>query len=68
MMRKPSKRLLGEPTAAVNIHNRYMHTQVEVVSLKDAENTIELILEFLYSIGPATAFRPFYLSDKTAQA
>lgn len=50
----------GVATAAVSIPNRYMHTQVEVVNLKDLERAIDLILEFLYSIKPETEFRPFF--------
>jgi len=52
----------GVATAAVSIPNRYMHTQVEAVSLKDLESTIELIVDFLYSVRPDTDFRPFFSS------
>lgn len=37
----------GVKTSVISIPQRYMHTQVEVISLKDAENTAKLICEYI---------------------
>jgi endoglucanase len=66
----PSSRLLGNDanamqvvrggTAAgsIGIPNRYMHTQVEVCSLKDLENSAKLLAAFVKSINSRTDFKP----------
>lgn len=41
----------GVATGLVSIPLRYMHTPVELVSLKDLENTVKLLKEFILSIG-----------------
>ncbi len=48
----------GVATALVSIPNRYMHTQVEVVSLADLEATSKLIAETVASISRRTSFIP----------
>lgn len=48
----------GVATALVSIPNRYMHTQVEVVSLADLEATAKLIAETVAAITPRTNFIP----------
>jgi len=48
----------GVATSLVSIPNRYMHTPVEVVNLKDLEATAKLIAETVASIGPRTKFIP----------
>ncbi len=48
----------GVATALISIPNRYMHTQVEVVSLSDLENTARLIAETVARITPRTNFIP----------
>ena len=48
----------GVATGLVNIPNRYMHTQVEVVSLSDLENCAALLADFLLSIDSKTDFVP----------
>lgn len=66
----PSGRLLGNDTNAIQVNregvaaasvalpNRYMHTPIEVVSLKDLENSAKLLAAFIKSIGTRTDFRP----------
>jgi len=48
----------GVATALVSIPNRYMHTQVEVVSLSDLEAAIRLLAETLAHIDRRTGFIP----------
>jgi len=67
---EPSARLLGNDAAAIQVSKRgvatgsigipkrYMHTQVEVCSLKDLENSAKLIAQFVRDIGAKTDFRP----------
>ena len=39
-----------------------MHTQVEIVSLTDLENSIKLLVEFVSSVTDQTDFRPFHFN------
>lgn len=48
----------GVAAASIGIPNRYMHTQVEVVHLKDLELAARLLAEFIKAIRPGTDFRP----------
>lgn len=48
----------GVATAAIGVPNRYMHTQVEVCSLKDLENCAKLLAEFVKGLKPRSDFRP----------
>jgi putative aminopeptidase FrvX len=48
----------GVASAALGVPNRYMHTQVEVCSLKDLTASAELLAAFIESIKPQTDFRP----------
>ncbi|RIL11672.1 MAG: hypothetical protein DCC75_01885 [Proteobacteria bacterium] len=48
----------GVAAGSIGIPNRYMHTQVEVCSLKDIENAAKLLAQFVKDIGPKTDFRP----------
>jgi len=48
----------GVATALVGIPNRYMHTQVEIVSLTDLTNAAKLIAETVASITKRTSFIP----------
>lgn len=48
----------GVAAGALGIPNRYMHTQVEVVSLKDLENAAKLLANFIKGIRPSTSFIP----------
>jgi tetrahedral aminopeptidase len=43
----------GTATGLISIPNRYMHTPVEVISIKDLDNTIKLIVEYI-AAHPAT--------------
>lgn len=66
----PSSRLLGNDANAIQVvrggvaagsigvPNRYMHTQVEVCSLKDLENCAKLLAQFVKSVNVKTDFRP----------
>jgi endoglucanase len=48
----------GVATLSLGIPNRYMHTQVEICSYKDLENSIKLLAHFISSITSRTDFRP----------
>lgn len=46
----------GIPSALVSLPNRYMHSPVEVVSLKDLEHIPELLAGFALSLKPGEPF------------
>ncbi len=48
----------GTATAVVGIPNRYMHTPVEMVSLKDVEQASRLIAEWICGLKPNASFIP----------
>lgn len=48
----------GVAAGLVSIPNRYMHTPVEVVSLKDLENTSRLLAEFILGLDPSLDLTP----------
>ncbi len=48
----------GVAAASIGIPNRYMHSQVEVCSLKDIENTAKLLAFFVAKINSRTSFIP----------
>lgn len=48
----------GAATALVSIPNRYMHTPVEVVSLKDLDNAVKLIAGYLAAHPAKRDYRP----------
>ena len=48
----------GSAAGSIGVPNRYMHTQVEVCSLKDLERSAQLLAEFIKEITARTDFRP----------
>ena len=48
----------GTATALISIPNRYMHTPVEVISTKDLDNTIKLIVNYLVAHPATRDYRP----------
>ncbi len=48
----------GVATALIGIPNRYMHTPVELVSLKDVENASKLIATWIQGLKANTSFIP----------
>lgn len=48
----------GVAAALVSVPNRYMHTPVELISLKDLENTAKLIAATVLAIEPGQDFTP----------
>lgn len=48
----------GVATGLIGIPNRYMHTPAEIVSLKDVENAIKLIKNWILSLTPSVDFTP----------
>lgn len=49
----------GVATGVVSVPNRYMHTPVEIISLKDLENTARLLADYVQSLKPGDSFIPF---------
>ncbi len=48
----------GVAAGLVGVPNRYMHTPVEMISLKDAHNAIRLLTEFVAVLKPGMDFTP----------
>ncbi len=48
----------GVATALLSIPNRYMHTPVEVISLKDLQTSIKLLTEYIASHPAKRDYRP----------
>ncbi|NIA21022.1 MAG: M20/M25/M40 family metallo-hydrolase [Anaerolineaceae bacterium] len=48
----------GVAAALVSVPNRYMHSPNEVVSLKDLDNAIRLLTEYVLSLKPTDRFIP----------
>jgi len=48
----------GVATALISFPNRYMHTPIEIVSLKDAENAVKLTGEFIKTLNDKIDFTP----------
>ncbi len=48
----------GVATGLIGIPNRYMHTPAEIISLKDVENAIKLIKNWILSLNPSVDFIP----------
>ena len=48
----------GVATGLISIPLRYMHTSVELASLKDVENTAKLLTAFIMKIDSSTDFTP----------
>ena len=49
--------LRGIPTGLVSVPNRYMHSPVELVSLKDLEQIPQLMAAFARSLGSGESFK-----------
>lgn len=49
----------GVATGLVSIPNRYMHTPVELVNLKDLENVAKLLSAFILRLNKKTNFTPY---------
>ena len=48
----------GVATALIAVPNRYMHSPVEMISLRDAEQAAEIIAEWILSLKPGMKFTP----------
>lgn len=48
----------GAATALISVPNRYMHTPVEVISTKDLDNTVRLIVEYIAAHPAKRDYRP----------
>lgn len=48
----------GVATGLVSIPTRYIHTPVELINLKDVENTIKLMADFCVRVDENTNFKP----------
>ncbi len=48
----------GVAAASIALPNRNMHTQAEIISLKDLENSAKLLANFIQTVTPRTNLRP----------
>lgn len=48
----------GVATGLVSIPNRYMHTPNEVISLKDLDTTVKILVQFIQYLNEDVDFRP----------
>lgn len=48
----------GTATALIGVPNRYMHSPVEMISLKDAERCARLLAEWILALRPSMNFIP----------
>ena len=48
----------GVATALIGVPNRYMHSPVEMVSLKDAEHCAQLIADWICTLKPTMKYIP----------
>ncbi len=48
----------GVATALISFPNRYMHTPIEIISLKDVENAVKLTGEFIKTLNDKIDFTP----------
>ena len=48
----------GVATGLIGVPNRYMHSPVEMISLKDAENCAKLIADWLVTVKPSGKYIP----------
>ena len=48
----------GAATGLISVPNRYMHTPVEVISTKDLDNTVKLIVEYIAAHPAKRDYRP----------
>ncbi len=48
----------GVATGLVSIPNRYMHTSVEMIALRDLEDAAKLLAQFICALTPRTNFIP----------
>lgn len=54
----------GIPTYLISIPLRYMHSSVEVCSLKDVDEIINLIVDFILHFDANTNFDPFQMKEE----
>ena len=48
----------GIPTGLISVPLRYMHTSTEVINLKDLEQTVDLIVQFVTDLDEDSSFIP----------
>ncbi|MDZ4859133.1 MAG: hypothetical protein SGI88_09110 [Candidatus Hydrogenedentes bacterium] len=48
----------GVATGLIHVPNRYMHSPVEMVTLKDAEHCAQLLSEWICTLTPNMNFIP----------
>ncbi len=48
----------GCAAALISVPNRYMHSPVEVVNIKDVENCVKLIADFIMTVKPGDKYIP----------